>query len=52
MRAVWCEEIFGPVAPVLAFCTLEQAAELVNDSEYGLSVGILGEWARRWAWPT
>ncbi|MGD9605842.1 MAG: aldehyde dehydrogenase family protein [Leucobacter sp.] len=39
----WNEEIFGPVAPVRSFRTLEEAAEIVNDSEYGLSVGILGE---------
>lgn len=39
----WAEEIFGPVAPVMTFTTLEEAAELVNASEYGLSVGILGD---------
>ena len=39
----WQEEIFGPVAPVMAFSTLEEAVELANDSEYGLSVGILGD---------
>lgn len=39
----WREEIFGPVAPIVTFSTLEEAAALVNDSEYGLSVGILGE---------
>ncbi|WP_111768748.1 benzaldehyde dehydrogenase [Nakamurella deserti] len=37
------EEIFGPVAPVLPFRDLDEAAELVNGSEYGLSVGILGD---------
>ncbi|GAA3666754.1 benzaldehyde dehydrogenase [Arthrobacter ginkgonis] len=42
MRA-WEEEIFGPVAPVLAFSDVAEAAELVNASEFGLSVGILGE---------
>lgn len=39
----WDEEIFGPVAPVASFSTLEEAAEIVNDSEYGLSVSILGD---------
>lgn len=39
----WAEEIFGPVAPVMGFATLEEAAEIINHSEYGLSVGILGE---------
>ncbi|WP_116245817.1 benzaldehyde dehydrogenase [Nocardiopsis sp. FIRDI 009] len=33
-------EVFGPVAPVLAFDTLDEAAELAADSEYGLSLGI------------
>ncbi|WP_453984808.1 aldehyde dehydrogenase family protein [Brevibacterium casei] len=39
----WTQEIFGPVAPVARFSTLEEAAELVNASEYGLSLGILGD---------
>ncbi|SEC21622.1 benzaldehyde dehydrogenase (NAD+) [Streptomyces sp. 2231.1] len=39
----WREEIFGPVAPVIGFSTVEEAADLVNDCEYGLSVGILGD---------
>ncbi|MES4892382.1 aldehyde dehydrogenase family protein [Streptomyces sp. NPDC096012] len=39
----WREEIFGPVAPVLGFSTLEEAARIVDDCEFGLSVGILGD---------
>lgn len=39
----WNEEIFGPVAPIRSFSTIEEAAQIVNDSEYGLSVGILGD---------
>ncbi|KUN01095.1 benzaldehyde dehydrogenase [Streptomyces yokosukanensis] len=39
----WREEIFGPVAPVLGFSTPEEAARIVNDCEFGLSVGILGD---------
>lgn len=39
----WADEIFGPVAPVQSFATLEEAARIVNESEYGLSVSILGE---------
>ncbi|MFD2768035.1 aldehyde dehydrogenase family protein [Micromonospora eburnea] len=42
MRA-WREEIFGPVAPVLSYRDLEEAVDIVNASEYGLSVGILGD---------
>jgi benzaldehyde dehydrogenase (NAD) len=39
--AAFREEIFGPVAPVVTFDSLEQAAELARDTEYGLSLGIL-----------
>ncbi|OMH34277.1 benzaldehyde dehydrogenase [Tersicoccus sp. Bi-70] len=39
----WTQEIFGPVAPVVAYSTIDEAVALVNDNEYGLSVGILGE---------
>lgn len=39
----YVEEIFGPVAPVVSFATTDEAVALVNDSEYGLSVGILGD---------
>jgi benzaldehyde dehydrogenase (NAD) len=35
------EEIFGPVAPVVAFDTLEQAVELAKDTEFGLSLAIM-----------
>jgi benzaldehyde dehydrogenase (NAD) len=34
-------EVFGPVAPVSSFASLEEAAKLAADSEYGLSLGIL-----------
>jgi benzaldehyde dehydrogenase (NAD) len=35
------EEIFGPVAPVIPFESVDQAVELARDTEYGLSLGIL-----------
>jgi benzaldehyde dehydrogenase (NAD) len=38
---VWSQEVFGPVAPVARFSSLEEAAQLANDTEYGLSLGIL-----------
>lgn len=34
-------EIFGPVAPVVSFSTLDEVAALANGTEYGLSLGIL-----------
>jgi benzaldehyde dehydrogenase (NAD) len=37
----YVEEVFGPVAPVVAFSTLEEAAAMARDTEYGLSLGIL-----------
>lgn len=35
------EEIFGPVAVITPFDTLEEGIELANDSEYGLSMGVI-----------
>ncbi|MCW2569018.1 MAG: aldehyde dehydrogenase [Mycobacterium sp.] len=37
----YAEEVFGPVAPVARFSTLDEAAELAAASSYGLSLGIL-----------
>ena len=37
----FAEEIFGPVAPVLRFGSIDEAIEIVNRSEYGLSLAIL-----------
>jgi benzaldehyde dehydrogenase (NAD) len=37
----FAEEVFGPVAPVLAFESDEELVDIVNRSEYGLSLGIL-----------
>jgi benzaldehyde dehydrogenase (NAD) len=37
----YAQEVFGPVAPVARFSTLDEAAALAADSEYGLSLGIL-----------
>lgn len=39
----WKDEIFGPVAPVMKFSTIEEAVALANNNEYGLSIGILGD---------
>ncbi|HEY2552853.1 MAG TPA: benzaldehyde dehydrogenase [Streptosporangiaceae bacterium] len=37
----YAEEIFGPVAPVVPFESLDEAVELASGTEYGLSLGIL-----------
>ncbi|TDC40593.1 aldehyde dehydrogenase family protein [Micromonospora sp. 15K316] len=37
----YAQEVFGPVAPVLAFSDLDEAAALAGRTEYGLSLGIL-----------
>lgn len=36
------EEIFGPVLVVITYKTLDEAIELANDSDYGLSGGVVG----------
>jgi acyl-CoA reductase-like NAD-dependent aldehyde dehydrogenase len=35
------EETFGPVMPVMAFDSIDQAIELANDGVYGLSAGVV-----------
>jgi benzaldehyde dehydrogenase (NAD) len=37
----WAEEIFGPVAPVARFSTVDEAAQIASSTDYGLSLGIL-----------
>ncbi|MEO5920798.1 MAG: benzaldehyde dehydrogenase [Pseudolysinimonas sp.] len=39
----WADEVFGPVAPVRSFSTLDEAVELATANSYGLSLGILGD---------
>lgn len=41
--AAFEEEIFGPVASVTVFDTDEEAIELANQTEYGLSAGIISQ---------
>jgi benzaldehyde dehydrogenase (NAD) len=37
----YAEEIFGPVAPVVSFSSLDEAVRLATGTAYGLSLGIL-----------
>ncbi|WP_448581967.1 aldehyde dehydrogenase family protein [Thermaurantiacus sp.] len=39
--AVWREETFGPVMPVMPFDTVEDAIALANGSAYGLSAAVV-----------
>ena len=41
--AVLREEIFGPIAPVISFSSLEEAVELANNTEYGLASYIFSQ---------
>jgi acyl-CoA reductase-like NAD-dependent aldehyde dehydrogenase len=34
------EETFGPVAPIMTFSTLEQAIEIANETQYGLTASV------------
>ena len=38
---IFSEEIFGPVAVLIPFTTDEQAIELANDGDFGLSAGVI-----------
>ena len=40
------EETFGPVATLMAYDSLDQAIEIANDTEYGLSAVISGDPAK------
>lgn len=37
----WCEESFGPVVSVVAVDSLQEAIDVANDSQYGLSAAVL-----------
>jgi len=38
---IFCEETFGPIAPILSVKDVEEAIQIANNSNYGLSAGIL-----------
>lgn len=43
---IWREETFGPVATITSYNDAEQAVELANDTDYGLSATISGDPAK------
>lgn len=44
---VYRNETFGPVVPVIPFRTDEEAISIANDTEYGLSAGVISNDERR-----
>ena len=44
------EEIFGPVLTTISFRTPEEAVEIANNTEYGLSAGIWSEKGSKILW--
>ncbi len=43
----YCEEVFGPVAPIVRIDSVDEAIRLAQESSYGLSLGILTKDAMR-----
>ena len=41
--AIMRDETFGPIVPIMAFDTEEEAVRLANDTEFGLSAAVIGE---------
>lgn len=44
--AVMRDETFGPIIPIMAFDTEEEAVRLANDTEFGLSATVVGDEAK------
>lgn len=47
--AIWTEESFAPVLPVMLFDSEDEAVRLSNDSSFGLSAAVLGPGAEQLA---
>jgi len=41
--AVWREEVFGPVLPIVSFDTIDEAITLANDTKYGLGAYVYAQ---------
>jgi aldehyde dehydrogenase (NAD+) len=41
--AIAQEEIFGPVLSVIAYDTVDEAVQIANGTQYGLSSGVIGD---------
>ncbi len=37
------EEVFGPVATIMEYSSLDEAVDIANDTEYGLSAVVSGD---------
>lgn len=49
-QRIHSEEIFGPVTAVLAYDSVDEAVDIVNDTPYGLTGGVITEDTKRgWA---
>ena len=44
---IWSEESFGPVKSVMTVSGVDEAVEMANDTQYGLSAAVFGEDAAR-----
>jgi aldehyde dehydrogenase (NAD+) len=38
---IYSEETFGPVAPLITFGSDDEAVSIANDTDYGLSAGVI-----------
>lgn len=46
-QRIYREEIFGPVTTVLGYDSVDEAIDIMNDTPYGLSAGVITEDTRR-----
>jgi acyl-CoA reductase-like NAD-dependent aldehyde dehydrogenase len=44
--AVMRDETFGPIVPIMAFDSEDEAVRLANDTEFGLSAAVIGDEAK------